>query len=778
MFATIMGGALIGIGGMAFLFGETVKYQAEEQIQIILEGKENQIDDVVDHAENLAYSLGVSVSTLHIRKAETPETYQELTRQLFQGRTEYITGLGFGQRAYGILPSKEWFYPHYQAELGSVGSATYTDRADSAHFYPKTAAYRQYFLPQQDLWTTPYQSEQGIVLSYYSQIFDNEGKWLGTAAVDFDGTYLNTVIEDPVFQGGGQLMLLAQNGNVIANPANAKELENQTYKDIPQLEAIWSQIQSDLSSSDAPQLIEGESGYWSYNQISEMGWLLVAYVPYRVVFARVVAITLGATTVVGLLLAGLVTLAIRYLNRHLRPVINECQRLSAVDDAMSAKLKNKDELEQLSFSFFNLLDQLQLSQRQVQQKSAHASEVEAQLNQVKARSLASRERQRQLSLKIDNILPPQSSVKSPGDRTLQEELTQLNAVVSTLSGSDLLASVTESTESDTLATPELSQLSYRLDHTFAHVLAMLSHFSQVAASFHQTNEHAQRLEQAAIATEDNVQKQTALASQIQEWAIAAGNLSKTLAQQATALNEVGHMACLALTDEPAQTKPVALALDDLDENTHQLTEQARSLFDAVKAMTQRARKHKRIARVSQVLLSSASTLSISASRKQNPDEFREIIEQFRDKESEFKQLAEQLEQSRPQDDADQIQTMVSDLMLGIGAFEHYIQQLNTAIGDSKNVSDNGKYVAQKMTQEQARIIHSIEQLSALIAPMQQSIREMSEMAESAHTQANIALQQAQQVEQLTAEITAINFPLHESFQAQPLELTASNIPQI
>ncbi|MGF1536578.1 MAG: Cache domain-containing protein [Elainellaceae cyanobacterium] len=370
LFLVITGGVLAGMGGMALLFGETVKYQAEDQIKATLNSKVSTINDVTDQAETLAYGLNVSVTTLHVRRAETKETYQELVRQLFQGRPEFVTGLGFGQAEYGVLPGEQWLFPYYYSSSSSFDGeqatsepeALYRDQADSEYFYPETARYRDYFLPQESLWTTPYRSDRGTLLTYYSQIFDPEGDWLGTVVIDVDGTYLSQVLNEPIIRNGGELMLLSETGQVIANPSQSSDLGNQTYQDIPGLSEIWSQINSGESG-----FLEGETGYWSYTQIPERNWLLVAYVPYEVVFGQVMLITLGATTVVGLLLAGMVALVIRYLNRRLKPSLTLCQRLADMDTVMMEQLQDKDEIDQLSVSFFYLLEKHQQHPSTVEQ---------------------------------------------------------------------------------------------------------------------------------------------------------------------------------------------------------------------------------------------------------------------------------------------------------------------------------------------------------------------------------------------------------------------------
>ncbi|MEO1404251.1 MAG: hypothetical protein AAFV72_23780, partial [Cyanobacteria bacterium J06635_1] len=604
LFLVIMGGALTGIGGMAFLFGETVKYQAEDQIRSTLDSKVSTIHEVTDQAENLAYGLNVSVSTLYVRRAETPGTYQELTRQLFQGRPEFVIGLGFGQKQYGILSAREWFFPYYQASAETAASlpqpsasetrqltqtqppeprpeGRYTDQAEPTYFYPETDRYRDYFLPQANLWTTPYQRDRKLLLSYYSQIFDNQGVWLGTAVVDIDGTYLSTVLDEPVLRQGGQLMLLTKTGNVIANPAAPDELGTQTYEDIPELSALWAQ----MGSSDPAGFIEGETGYWAYTQIPEREWLMVAYVPYRVVFGQVMLITLGASTAVGLLLAGVVALAIRYLNRRLRPVLEECHRLSEVDDEMLKQLKNKDELEQLSISFFNLLEQLQLSQTRFRQEVVHSKEVEDQLKQAGAKVVNNQMRQQEEAQKLADVeaqlkamtaqaetsqTRQQEAVQKLADVEAQlkamtaqvetsqirqqevvqrltaklgtdpqkppQEVAHLSEVVSVLAKEDLaVAELVDRDETDPVVAA-LNLLSHRLGSTFAQVLSVLNQVAQLRPTFTQVTQQIQAIEQGVMTTANAAHEQTTLVAEVQQWFEMTDDLSQVLAQQALMAN--------------------------------------------------------------------------------------------------------------------------------------------------------------------------------------------------------------------------------------------------
>ena len=135
LFWMIMLGALSGIGGMAFLFSEMIKYQAEDQVRSSLAAKVNAVSSVTEAAETLANGLGISATTLHERQAQYADTYRELTLQLFESRPEFVVGLGLGQREKGLITDQSWLFPYYWVESAEGESSPsqairYEDFAD------------------------------------------------------------------------------------------------------------------------------------------------------------------------------------------------------------------------------------------------------------------------------------------------------------------------------------------------------------------------------------------------------------------------------------------------------------------------------------------------------------------------------------------------------------------------------------------------------------------------------------------------------------------------
>ncbi|MEL6899474.1 MAG: hypothetical protein AAFP07_00860 [Cyanobacteria bacterium J06606_4] len=771
LFGTIMGGAILSIGSVAFLFGETVKIQAEEQIQKILEGKVGTIHEVTDRAETLADSLGISVATLHVRRAETPETYQELTRKLFEKHPDYVVGLGFGQKENGVLPSQQWLYPYYQAEpaADSPASIRYVDRAAQPYFYPQTETYQSYFLPQQNVWTAPYlddaqtdaAEDRGLLLTYYSQIFDNDNEWLGTAVVDIDGAYLNETIAGPIYRDGGRLILVAETGEVIANPADLDNIEQQTYTDIPGLAEIWPQINVSAGDQTAG-LIEGENGYWSYNRIPEQSWLVLAYVPYRVVFSQILMISLGTVLSAGLLMAGITALAIRYLNRRLRPVINECQRLSTTDDAMDAQLKGKDELEQLSLSFFNLIEQLKLSKTQIQLEAAHATEVESQLSQIKTRSAAQQQRQQQVTQKLVELLPPDAAspaAQPPSPQRLQRELARLTSVVHVLAEepwlSEAIAKTPELNPSD--RTPsELSAIGDRLNQTFGQILAALDQFSQLLSAFSQTQDCTLSIEDAMLAAKQDIGAQTDLIDQLQQSATQVQPLAETLYRQVSQMAEYANSAS-ATSPESLLNNP---AIATLQSTSQTLGERLQAFSSAIANTHSKAKEYQNITSKAQVLIINASTLAISASRPQSPETLEEIVTQLRNKEVALRALADQLEtaQSEQLQSSTEVRVLANDLTADILSFDQSAQRFNTALQTMVTAQNQTYGTTAQIQAANSQAIATNQQLIQQLATLRQTLQQIKTL--TTHTQEQIAssLQQTRQIGQLRSDVPLALLP--------------------
>ena len=204
--------------------------------------------------------------------------------------------------------------------------------------------------------------------------------------MDIDTTYLGELLDDKVFQKAGNFLLLTRSGLLIADPTNPLT-KIQSYKNVAGINSVWNQLDKETTSG----FLRGETGYWAYSTVPGKDWLLFGYVPYEAIFGRIIKITALTVAVVGLMTATVLYLAIRKLNQRIKPILLQANQFADNDQTLMASSTHHDELEQLSLSFFNMLNQFNLYQETIRrheetitQKDLHADQVTERLLTVTA----------------------------------------------------------------------------------------------------------------------------------------------------------------------------------------------------------------------------------------------------------------------------------------------------------------------------------------------------------------------------------------------------------
>lgn len=472
LFWMIMLSVLVGMGGMAFLFSEILRRQAEDQVRSSIDSKVNAISSVTESAETLAYSLGVSVVTLNERRAQYPDTYRELVLQLFEERPNFVMGLGLGQGEYGIIEDQPWLFPYYSE--GDVSDTTdsgqegirYEDFADDeGEFYPESKRYQDYFLLKRSIWTEPYATKDTRLLTYYYPLFNQDGRWLGTTLVDIDTAYLGNLLDDTVFQQAGKFLLVTRSGSLIADPANSSA-NIQTYEDFADLKLIWGQLDKEKSG-----FLRGEIGYWAYSTVPGQDWLLFGFVPYEAIFGRIIRIAVLTTGLVGLLLTVMVYLAIRKLNQRIKPILLQANQFAHANQTMIASSTQHDELEQLSLSFFNLLNQLNLHQEMIRRHEETIAQSNLHVDQITEKFLA-------FTTQIDDETREQQDLIQKVRQQLHEHIDEYQDVDNRLDALFNLAQTLEGFLESLPSEAESVKLFDALDQRIFALTAILDHAHQ------------------------------------------------------------------------------------------------------------------------------------------------------------------------------------------------------------------------------------------------------------------------------------------------------------
>ncbi|MDV2992975.1 MAG: hypothetical protein N4J56_002629 [Chroococcidiopsis sp. SAG 2025] len=404
LFINVLCGALIGLGGMSCFFYQALQSRAKEEIQGNLSTQAKSIEEELARAEQSMLSAVAAVKTMKRIGIQDSQTYEGLIFDLFQYRSPLVMSLNFGQAPYKLIPSRKTYWPyffidqHTPDQIGKPLPVPYSNiRFADVCEVDKICLDQEYYkLPVaagKAIWLEPYQWANITMTTITSPIFDASNTLIGVAGLDINVTALGNQIQAPEGWKGGYFAILSAKGNLLAyppDPQKAKALS--TYKDIPELKAVWQKI-----SNGKAGLIQAEGHYWAYERVKGTNWLMIASVPQWVVLGPALTITVGGALGAAIILALVVAFFIRRLNHRLQHIMAECDRLAEIDLQRTRRLnqaseviasntfqqqseaRNTDELEVLEQAFNKMAAQLEASfeelELRVQERTAYLTAV-------------------------------------------------------------------------------------------------------------------------------------------------------------------------------------------------------------------------------------------------------------------------------------------------------------------------------------------------------------------------------------------------------------------
>ncbi|MBF2048620.1 MAG: response regulator [Elainella sp. C42_A2020_010] len=391
LFFYVLSGALVGLGSMSYFFYQVLENRAKNEIQGNLSTQVKLIEGELSRVEQSMLDVSGAVSTMHQQGIKNAAAYRELAFKLFQQRSPLTVGIGFGQSAFKLAKDRQWYWPYFYIDqkspdqIGKALAAPYNDiwyvdvQEDN---YSQKDYYTSVVAAKKGIWLEPYQWYGLTLTTYTGPIFDRNNQVIGVTGVDVSVTALGNQLREPVTKGRGYFVILSEQGNLLAyppDPSKARALA--TYQDIPHLKSVWYQIEKDQTG-----LVLTSGKYWAYQRIEGTNWLMLAAVPQSVVLRPVLAITVGGALGAGAVLALVVTLFVRQLNRRLKPILEECKRLAA-DNAQKASRFTQDETIASDNNQQQLFDQQPADELEVLEHSFHqmASQLKASFEELELR---------------------------------------------------------------------------------------------------------------------------------------------------------------------------------------------------------------------------------------------------------------------------------------------------------------------------------------------------------------------------------------------------------
>ncbi len=726
LFLYVLSGALVGLGSMSYFFYQVLETRAETEIQSTLSTQVNLIDGQLLQSEQTVNDLIAAVKSLQAGGVQDAKVYKNLAFEFFKKRPSLTVGIGFGQGPYKIITNRQWYWPYFYEDQGSalpdaVGvlmPPPYENTRDSelAQYdnYQNTDYYKDYVLPQRKTRPEPYAWAGTTLASLYIPIFDDKNRWLGVAANDINVTTLTQKIDGSVSQDAGYFAILSVRGNLIAyppDPAKVKSLES--YQQVPELRAVWPQLQQGTSG-----LVQSGGSFWAYRRIPTTDWLMIAVVPQSKILGPLWGITVVGTLGAAVVLAAMVTLFVRWLNRRLQPILDECNRLATADTQTEAQLENQDEIERLSTSFFNLVAQVAANEELIRQEVARSVQTQERLKQ--------------------------ASESERESEVLQEEVGHLLDVVSAVEDGDLTVQAQVSDRATGLVADTLNRLIEQLAQVLTGVLGTAQ----------QVSGGAEELEALAQIVAVNAERQAEAVVQVQKLTEQVEHSALHSAQQVGLTTRSLGSVQVAVGQGQEAIDQLTRGIDVLQQGSAQIVQRMKTLGEFVGLADQFVQDQGQIASLTQVLAINATLVAARAAEQRDPRQFIVVAREFEAIATQVSTLAAQTNEGLGvlQQRTSQIHAVVSAIDADVQSLSGLVAGFNAGVGQSGQVFNNVQVVTAQVQQVGQQVTQSSQEIVSASRSTAQSVRDISGLAERTAELTRASRLQAERMENLARHL--------------------------
>jgi methyl-accepting chemotaxis protein PixJ len=740
LFLAVLGGATIGLGTLGFFSYQRSEKQDKVLINAALEQEVKELDGQLKRGESFIQTIGASASFLTDSKASSAEDYKRFIMTQMTARPSLVSGFGILQTPNGLVRSKQWFAPYIventaqTMELVKKGLAEQLPAPHQKFAYEDLTLGDEYFKQDYYLdalksgkvsWSEPYITEGfSVALATYAGPIKNQaGQVVGIFNGDISLKDLVSEIQrKTVVRETGYFALVSAQGNVLAysgkqTTATNKETNLVNVTKVPTLKAAWGKIQQAAAKQPTGIIkIDETSGYWAYRRIPSTNWLMLATVPYDTVSSAALQNAAGGILIVSIILAGVVTLFVQYLNRRLKPILDECNKLVAVDVETQMILDQQDEIGQLSISFFNLIGQLNQNEEKIRQEAAMRVSLE--------------EEQRQTS--------------EAESATLQADIGVLLDVVSAVEEGDL-----------TVQAPVNDRVTGLVSDTFNRLLEELNRvMATVSSTAQQVTENATDVGILAAKSSQQAKQQTEAVAQINTLVQDVTQLTQDNSQQTADANLAVQQAQQAVAVGQQQMNSLNSEIGNLQGEADQITRRVQTLTEFVQLAAQFVKTQQRTASMTRVLALNASLLSSRATEQQDPAQFASISREFETITTQVNDLATQTNQDLIllQQRTDQIQTVVSGLSQDVREINQTVKAFSEGVDGSTQVFSNIQEVTAKVAQVGQRIAESSQSIAQASQTTLASVQDIAALVMDTERGADLTREQSIAMENLSRDL--------------------------
>ncbi|MEE3716003.1 hypothetical protein V2H45_04490 [Tumidithrix elongata RA019] len=716
----VLGSTILGLGASGYLYYQELTKSAQQQIEKNLGLQVSDIDGKLAPVQQSALDLAASVKALHAMGIKDAEIYKKMVFEHFK-RLNVAIALGIGQTSNALVTDRKWYYPSFYRELPNAkvdlktvqrlpapnADAIYADLFEADN-YPDKKYWRESTASEESLWLEPYETSNGtIVTAYVAPLYSDTKKLLGVARADASVASLTEKMGGNVLGNAGNFIVLSRTGSLLSYPPEPNKAKaRESYETIPELKAVWAQIQDKKSG-----IVQVEGKYYAFQRINRNGWLVLAVLPQSYILEQVLPIAVGTAAGVGILLTLIVILFVRSLNRRLRPIINECEKLVEEAGGELPVQKSKDEIAHLDASFKTMVAQLANHEERIKQEVTIAVLEQERLNLAKA---AERE-----------------------SEILEGEIGALLDVVSSLEEGDLTVEAEVSDRATGLVADTLNRLRERLSHIISSVLGTAQ---RVADGAEDLEKLAKTVAENTVNQAQSVAEGRALTEQV---ALSAQNSASEVQIANQALQDV--QATVATGQGAIEQLTAGITV--LQKGSAQIVQRMKTLGEFVGLAEQFVQDQSQIASLTQVLAINATLVAARAAEQKDPKQFTSVAREFEAIAGQVNDLATQTNDGLTvlRQRTSQIQSVVSAVdaevqNLGglVAGFTSGVEQSQLAFNSVQNTTTEVVEVGQRVTESSLEIAVASDSTA----------KYMSEIATLAQRTADLTANAREQAEQM------------------------------
>lgn len=273
----------------------------------------------------------------------------------------------------------------------------------------------------------------------------------------------------------------------------------------------------------------------------------------------------------------------------------------------------------------------------------------------------------------------------------------------------------------------------------------------------QVTNSAFNLEEMAVETVSQAQRQTVSVEEVQQLIEQVNVLTLNSRQQATQTSEELELAKTAISEGQEEMVAMVDGIVTLQQGTEQIIKRTQSLNEFVELATQFSKDQKRVAALTKVLAFNASLLSSRAMNEQDPAQFTTIAREFETIATQVNSLAGETNLSLGllQQRTTQIQTVTSGLNQDVLEIGQLVRKFTGEVDRSKKAFNNIQTVTERVAVMGEQVTISSWEISQAVESTLLAMQSIASIAQNTEGKATLTRQQVADMRLLASSLLQV-----------------------